>query len=205
MSLSQDLGSRRLQSGIYRAKLHRPTQREEGHHLQRERRELDTGADQQARDAQRGEGGEHDHHRGRDAGVWWRKQKLKAKIDCTASYFSVKEMSSRRVRVVFHDVNLHRPAGGHAGRRAVRAGAGAAEREEERHVHSDQHVAHHQGLALVQFSVQRIKRFEWDRGCIEGVFRGCLGGVRGCQWCQAVSRVYFRSETAHVELESGRV
>jgi len=28
-------------------------------------------------------------------------------------------------------------------------------------------------------SAQR-KRFLWDRGCISGMFRGCLGGVRGC-------------------------
>ena len=46
-----------------------------------------------------------------------------------------------------------------------------------------------QGLTLVPFSPQR-KRFVWDRGCIEGFFRGCLGGVRGyrgylgCILCQ---------------------
>jgi len=35
-----------------------------------------------------------------------------------------------------------------------------------------------QGLTLVHFSAQR-KRFLWDRGCIEGLFRGCSGGLRG--------------------------
>ena len=35
-----------------------------------------------------------------------------------------------------------------------------------------------QGLTLVHFSAQR-KRYLWDKGCIEGLFRGCLGGVRG--------------------------
>ena len=33
-----------------------------------------------------------------------------------------------------------------------------------------------QGLTLVHFSAQR-KRFLWDRGCIEGLFRGCCVGV----------------------------
>ena len=36
-----------------------------------------------------------------------------------------------------------------------------------------------QGLTLVHFSAQR-KRFLWVRGCISGLSRGCLGGVRGC-------------------------
>jgi len=36
-----------------------------------------------------------------------------------------------------------------------------------------------QGLTLVQFSAQR-KRCLWDRECIWGLFRGCLGGVGGC-------------------------
>jgi len=35
-----------------------------------------------------------------------------------------------------------------------------------------------QGLTLVHFSVQR-KHFLWDRGCVSGVFRGYLGGLRG--------------------------
>jgi hypothetical protein len=36
-----------------------------------------------------------------------------------------------------------------------------------------------QGLTLVHFSAQR-KRIRWDRGCVQGLFRGCLVGVRGC-------------------------
>ena len=35
-----------------------------------------------------------------------------------------------------------------------------------------------QGLTLVHFSTQD-KRLVWDRGCIQGFFMGCLGGVRG--------------------------
>jgi hypothetical protein len=35
-----------------------------------------------------------------------------------------------------------------------------------------------QGLALVHFQAQ-FKRFAWERGCIKGLFRGCLGSVRG--------------------------
>jgi hypothetical protein len=34
----------------------------------------------------------------------------------------------------------------------------------------------YQGLTLVHFSAQR-KRFLWDRGCIEGLFRGYFAGV----------------------------
>jgi len=41
---------------------------------------------------------------------------------------------------------------------------------------------------------------------IGGARRGCLGGVyRGCQGYSGVSGVYFVSETAQVELKSGRV
>jgi hypothetical protein len=58
-----------------------------------------------------------------------------------------------------------------------------------------------QGLTLVHLSAQR-KRFVWNRGCIQGLFWGCSGGVRGHQ---GVSRVYFESETAQVELRSGPV
>jgi hypothetical protein len=36
-----------------------------------------------------------------------------------------------------------------------------------------------QGLTLVHFSAQR-KRFLWDRGCVQGVYRGCLRVVAGC-------------------------
>jgi hypothetical protein len=35
-----------------------------------------------------------------------------------------------------------------------------------------------QGLTLVHLSAL-IERILWNRGCIEGLFRGCLGGVRG--------------------------
>jgi len=58
-----------------------------------------------------------------------------------------------------------------------------------------------QGLTLVHFSAQR-RRLLWDRGCIHGVFRGCLGGVRGYY---GLFRVYFVSGTAQVELNDGRV
>ena len=58
-----------------------------------------------------------------------------------------------------------------------------------------------QGLTLVHFSAQR-ERFLWDRGCAQGLFGGCLGGVWGYY---GVSTVYFVSETAQVELKSGRV
>ena len=58
-----------------------------------------------------------------------------------------------------------------------------------------------QGLTLVHFSAQR-ERFLWDRGCIQGLLMGCKGGVGGFQ---GVSRVYFVSQTAQVELRSGRV
>jgi hypothetical protein len=58
-----------------------------------------------------------------------------------------------------------------------------------------------QGLTLVHFSAQ-LKRWLWDRGCMQGMFRGCSGGIRGCY---GVCRVYFVSETAQVELRSGRV
>ena len=37
-------------------------------------------------------------------------------------------------------------------------------------------AASRQGLTLVHFSPQR-KRFLWDRGCIEGLFRGYFVGV----------------------------
>jgi len=39
-------------------------------------------------------------------------------------------------------------------------------------------TTHEQGITLVHFSVQR-KRFLWERGYIWGLFRVCLGGVRG--------------------------
>ena len=58
-----------------------------------------------------------------------------------------------------------------------------------------------QGLTLVHFSAQR-KCFRWDWGCMQGLFRGCLGGVKGHY---GVFRVYFVSKMAQVELKSGRV
>jgi len=61
-----------------------------------------------------------------------------------------------------------------------------------------------QGLTLVHFPAQR-KRFLWDRGA----FRDCSGGVYevsgGIKKYQGVLRLYFLSETAQVELKSGRV
>ena len=45
----------------------------------------------------------------------------------------------------------------------------------------------HQRLTLVQISAQR-KRFLWDRGCIQRLLLGCLGGVKG--YC-GVFRVFF--------------
>ena len=64
--------------------------------------------------------------------------------------------------------------------------------------------AHRQGLTLVHFSAQ-LKRIVWDRGA----FGGCLGCVwevsGGSKEYQGVFRVYFVSETAQVELRSGRV
>ena len=58
-----------------------------------------------------------------------------------------------------------------------------------------------QGLTLIHFSAQR-KRFLWDKGCLFELFKGCLGGVRGYE---GVFRVYIVSETAQLELKSGRV
>jgi len=58
-----------------------------------------------------------------------------------------------------------------------------------------------QGLTLVHLSAQR-KRLVWDRGCILGLFWGCLGVVMGYE---GLCRVYFVSESAQVELRSGRV
>ena len=57
------------------------------------------------------------------------------------------------------------------------------------------------GRTLVHFSAQR-ERFPWDGGCMQGLISGCLEGVRGHK---GASGVYFESETAQVELKSGRV
>jgi hypothetical protein len=35
-----------------------------------------------------------------------------------------------------------------------------------------------QGLTLVHLSAQR-KHFLWARGCIQGLFRGCIAGFNG--------------------------
>jgi len=35
-----------------------------------------------------------------------------------------------------------------------------------------------QGITLVLSSAQR-KRFVWDKGCIERLYTGCVGGVKG--------------------------
>jgi hypothetical protein len=35
-----------------------------------------------------------------------------------------------------------------------------------------------QGLTLIHSSAQR-KRFLWDRGCVEGLFRGIIAGFKG--------------------------
>ena len=78
------------------------------------------------------------------------------------------------------------------------AAAAAAEEQKEDNAGTDADETDdfddRQGLTLVLFSAQ-LKRFLWDRGCIQGVCRGCLGGLRGCSV----------SETALVELKSGRV
>jgi len=58
-----------------------------------------------------------------------------------------------------------------------------------------------QGHTLVHFSAQ-LKRLLWDRGCMQGLFGGCSGGVTKHK---GVFSVYFVSETAQVELQSGRV
>ena len=68
------------------------------------------------------------------------------------------------------------------------------------HAPAAQGVTHHAG-AYTRISAER-KRLLWDRGCIQGLFRGCLGCVKGHY---VVFRVYFVSETAQVELKSGRV
>jgi hypothetical protein len=60
-----------------------------------------------------------------------------------------------------------------------------------------------QGLTLVHFSAQR-QRFLWSKGCIEGIFRGCVRVV-GVGGQQELYRVLFMSETAQVELRRGRV
>ncbi len=68
----------------------------------------------------------------------------------------------------------------------------------------DDEVALRQGLTLVHFSAQ-LERILWDRGA----FRGCLEGVwqvsGGFKEHEGMSMVYFVSETAQVELRSGRM
>jgi hypothetical protein len=69
------------------------------------------------------------------------------------------------------------------------------------HPHGGQEQEEHawQGLTLVRISAQR-KRFL--RECVWQFLGGCL---RGVTVYAEVSRVYFVSETAQVELKSGRV
>jgi len=57
-----------------------------------------------------------------------------------------------------------------------------------------------QGLILVHLSAQR-KRFLWSRGCIKGLFRGSVRGIRGYQ---GLCRVLCMLETTQVELKSRR-
>ena len=61
-----------------------------------------------------------------------------------------------------------------------------------------------QGLTLVH-SLAQLKRILSDRDA----FRDCAGGAEEVAWgikaYQGVFRVYFVSETAQVELRSGRV
>jgi len=60
---------------------------------------------------------------------------------------------------------------------------------------------HASGADLVHFSAQ-LNVYLWDMGCISGLLRRCLGGVRGYQ---GVCRVYLVSETAQFELRRRRV
>jgi hypothetical protein len=61
-----------------------------------------------------------------------------------------------------------------------------------------------QGLTLVHFPPQ-LMRFLWDRVRVEGLFRVGLGVAYGFQGVCGDASVYFVSETAQVELKSGRV
>jgi hypothetical protein len=64
--------------------------------------------------------------------------------------------------------------------------------------------AAHQGLTLVHFSAQ-LERILWDRGAIRGCLRGVLEVSGGVKEYQGLVKVCFVTETAHVELRSGRV
>ena len=55
-----------------------------------------------------------------------------------------------------------------------------------------------QELTLVHFSAQ-LERFVWDRGCAQGLCSPYSGWCRGCVGC------FIVSDTAQVELRSGRV
>ena len=61
-----------------------------------------------------------------------------------------------------------------------------------------------QGLTLVHFSAQ-LKRILWDRSALWGGSVGVEEVSGGIKEYQGVFRVYFVSETAQVELRSGRV
>ena len=66
---------------------------------------------------------------------------------------------------------------------------------------SSSSVTRQQGLTLVHFSAQ-LERSVWDRGCAQGLCSPCQGGVRRCLGCVGC---FLVSDTAQVELRSGRV
>ena len=61
-----------------------------------------------------------------------------------------------------------------------------------------------QGLTLVHVSAQ-LKRILWDKGALGGCLRGVQEVPGVIKEYQGVFRVYFVSETAQVEVRSGRV
>jgi hypothetical protein len=70
-----------------------------------------------------------------------------------------------------------------------------------RHPFSRCGFASSQGLTLVHFSAQ-LERFFWGRGCAWGLCSPCSGGATGCLGCIGY---FLVSDTAQVELRSGRV
>jgi hypothetical protein len=65
-------------------------------------------------------------------------------------------------------------------------------------------AARRQGRTLVHCSAQ-LKRILWDRGAMRGCSEGVWEVSGGIQEYQGVFRVYFVSDTAYVELRSGRL
>jgi len=69
-------------------------------------------------------------------------------------------------------------------------------------------TATEQGLTLVHFSVQ-LKRFLWDRGCMQRLLTACLEGIQGVlggiKGYKGVCRLNCGSETAQVQLKSAGV